>query len=170
MSTNDDDGIYRVETVPPPNGESDAYNAPTRVGQMAGAIVEELVAQAQREAEQTGEAAPSQVGKKETIDPAALLNVDSLTAQLDAAARAPSDAPAKKGDSTPPVISLGSVLPAAVVKAAPSDPPVVASGEPATAAGPSAAATATSSSRASTLMLLFLVLTLAGLGLYLLRR
>jgi hypothetical protein len=29
-----EDAIYRVDTVPPPAGESDAYNAPTRVGDM----------------------------------------------------------------------------------------------------------------------------------------
>ncbi len=28
----DEEGIYKVETVPPPQGEDDAYSAPTRVG------------------------------------------------------------------------------------------------------------------------------------------
>ena len=35
--------LYRVETVPPPAGESDAYNAPTRVGPMAAAVVAEMM-------------------------------------------------------------------------------------------------------------------------------
>lgn len=46
----DDDGIYKVDTVPPPQGEDDAYNAPTRVGVMASAIVGELLAQGERDA------------------------------------------------------------------------------------------------------------------------
>jgi hypothetical protein len=44
MSDDDkDEAIYRVETVPPPAGESDAYNAPTKVGPMAAAVVEEMM-------------------------------------------------------------------------------------------------------------------------------
>jgi hypothetical protein len=44
MSDDDkDEAIFKVETVPPPAGESDAYNAPTKVGPMAAAVVEEMM-------------------------------------------------------------------------------------------------------------------------------
>jgi hypothetical protein len=44
MSDDDkDEEIFKVETVPPPAGESDAYNAPTKVGPMAAAVVEEML-------------------------------------------------------------------------------------------------------------------------------
>lgn len=43
MSDDKDEEIYRVETVPPPAGENDAYNAPTKVGPMAAAVVEEMM-------------------------------------------------------------------------------------------------------------------------------
>jgi hypothetical protein len=46
----DDDKIHKVETIPPPAGESDAYNAPTKVGPMAAAIVEEMMHAAERKA------------------------------------------------------------------------------------------------------------------------
>src|SRR5687767_12438894 len=50
MSDDDDekDGIYRVQTVPPPDGSSDVYNAPTKVGPMATSVIQELIEQAQR--------------------------------------------------------------------------------------------------------------------------
>lgn len=38
----DDDSIHKVDTVPPPAGEEDAYSAPTRIGSMASAVVEEI--------------------------------------------------------------------------------------------------------------------------------
>jgi hypothetical protein len=37
-----EDEIYRVETVPPPPGEGDAYNAPTKVGQMPKEVLEAM--------------------------------------------------------------------------------------------------------------------------------
>jgi hypothetical protein len=46
----DEDGIYRLDTVPPPMGESDAYSAPTKVGPMAAAAVEELMKAAEQRA------------------------------------------------------------------------------------------------------------------------
>jgi hypothetical protein len=51
-------GIYRVDTVPPPAGESDAYSAPTRVGPMAASVVQEMLVAAERKAaELSGRAA-----------------------------------------------------------------------------------------------------------------
>lgn len=40
----DDEKIYKVDTVPPPAGEDDAYNAPTKVGQLEGHVLEALKA------------------------------------------------------------------------------------------------------------------------------
>jgi hypothetical protein len=42
-SDDDDDQIHRVDTVPPPEGERDAYSAATRVGPMAEAVVMEMM-------------------------------------------------------------------------------------------------------------------------------
>ena len=53
--THDDDeegAVYRVDTVPPPPGEDDAYSAPTRIGPMAEVAVQELMRQAEQSAVQ----------------------------------------------------------------------------------------------------------------------
>ncbi|MDB4942005.1 MAG: hypothetical protein JWP97_1539 [Labilithrix sp.] len=47
---NENHGIYRVDTIPPPDGEDDAYSAPTKVGPMADAAVRELMHAAERRA------------------------------------------------------------------------------------------------------------------------
>jgi hypothetical protein len=52
-----DEGIYKVDTVPPPAGEGDAYNAPTRVGPMGAAVVEEMMHAAERKATELIQAA-----------------------------------------------------------------------------------------------------------------
>lgn len=44
----DDGKIHKVDTVPPPAGESDAYNAPTRVGAISSDAWAELIEAAQR--------------------------------------------------------------------------------------------------------------------------
>lgn len=47
---NDDDSdgaIHKMDTLPPPEGEDDAYNAATKVGPMARAAVEAMMAKAQ---------------------------------------------------------------------------------------------------------------------------
>jgi hypothetical protein len=49
-SKDDDHGIFRVDTIPPPDGEDDAYSAPTKVGPMADAAVKELMHAAERRA------------------------------------------------------------------------------------------------------------------------
>jgi hypothetical protein len=43
MSDPEEDKLYSVETVPPPAGENDAYNAPTRVGQMVTNTIAEML-------------------------------------------------------------------------------------------------------------------------------
>lgn len=40
-------GVYRVETVPPPAGEDDAYSAPTKVGPVGDAFVQSLMKDAE---------------------------------------------------------------------------------------------------------------------------
>lgn len=39
----EDDSIHRVDTIPPPDGEGDAYNAPTKVGPMADSVMKEML-------------------------------------------------------------------------------------------------------------------------------
>ena len=166
MSTNDDDGIYRVDTVPPPPGEGDAYNAPTRIGPMAGAIVEELLAQSKRDEEQQAAKARSEHSTapppkldEEPVDPAKLLNVESLTAQLHAAEKA-------RAESAPPepVAAANATAPKNVE--AEESAPVAAVGSPVTARGSSAADVPRST---NTLLLVALLVVLAGVGIYLLR-
>src|SRR5687767_11928990 len=41
------DQVYKVETVPPPPGEDDAYSAPTRIGPMAEAAAQEMMRHAE---------------------------------------------------------------------------------------------------------------------------
>lgn len=47
----DDNKIHKVDTVPPPAGESDAYNAPTRVGALDADTWAELMDAVQRREE-----------------------------------------------------------------------------------------------------------------------
>jgi hypothetical protein len=47
-NTDSTDHIHRCETVPPPGGEDDPYNAATKVGPMARAAIEQLMAQAEQ--------------------------------------------------------------------------------------------------------------------------
>lgn len=61
MPDNDDrndDAVYKVDTVPPPDGDDDAYSAPTRIGPMAPAVVNELIMAKSRES--AAQAAASQ--------------------------------------------------------------------------------------------------------------
>lgn len=36
------DALYRVDTVPPPAGEDDAYSAPTRIGELPDSVLEQM--------------------------------------------------------------------------------------------------------------------------------
>lgn len=38
-----EDAIHRIDTVPPPDGEDDAYSAETKVGPLSRAMVQELM-------------------------------------------------------------------------------------------------------------------------------
>ena len=95
MASDDEDGIFKVETVPPPEGESDVYNAPTKVGMLAGSLVEEIVQQARRQAElsaqgratPSGSPAPAESEEPAVVDPMTLLAVEQLAAREEAALR-----------------------------------------------------------------------------------
>ena len=45
-----DDEIFKVDTVPPPAGEDDPYNSPTRVGPMESSVVDEMIHASERKA------------------------------------------------------------------------------------------------------------------------
>lgn len=71
MAQNDDsneDAVYKVDTVPPPDGDDDAYSAPTKVGALASAVVNELiVAKSRAERESAEVAAASQVKPRRIV-------------------------------------------------------------------------------------------------------
>lgn len=54
-SATPDEGIHRCDTVPPPDGESDPYSAPTKVGPMARALVDKLMADSEVKPPKSGE-------------------------------------------------------------------------------------------------------------------
>jgi len=58
------DGIHKCDTVPPPEGEADAYNAPTRIGPMAHGLIEQLMAQAEAMTGTGRETAPPKSGER----------------------------------------------------------------------------------------------------------
>lgn len=96
MPSDDEDGIFKVETVPPPEGESDVYNAPTRVGALAGSIVEEIVQQARRQAEQSAQSRMASSGSASgaedepaVLDPMKLRALEELAARPEIALRPP---------------------------------------------------------------------------------
>ena len=61
MSDDEEPKLYRVDTVPPPAGESDAYNAPTKVGPMAASVVAEMMKAAEKAAANVNAAAAAKV-------------------------------------------------------------------------------------------------------------
>ena len=74
----DDDGaIFKVDTVPPPAGDGDAYNAPTKVGPVSAEAWVELIKQADAEGKKSveadkllGDASPNSQRPKTTSTPA----------------------------------------------------------------------------------------------------
>jgi hypothetical protein len=178
MSSNDDDGIYRVDTIPPPAGEDDAYSAPTRVGPMASAIVEEIIAQAKREAEEAAASSrppgtPTPVEDEAVvIDPAQLVTLEALTAQMNAGLRTP-DVPRQRPPSEETETETETAAPAddsgPSALGVTSDPPASHAAEPARKLLPELAPAPRRGS-AGTLVLLALVIAFAAFGVWLLRR
>jgi hypothetical protein len=103
MPDDDDDkkdGIYKVDTVPPPPGEGDAYSAPTKVGPMAAAVVEEMMHAAERKAAallQRAEEQKASVRERTSTQPAPPLG----PASRPAGARAQPGLPGRKPDPAP---------------------------------------------------------------------
>ena len=100
--SDDDDGIFRVQTVPPPPGETDAYNAPTKVGSMAASIVEEMIQQRLNGERPDVSSAPTMKVKVAVIPPAALLGRGEIPTQdgaeeAKAASTTPTTRPAHGG-------------------------------------------------------------------------
>ena len=58
----EDDEIFRVDTIPPPDGDEDAYGAATKVGPLAKAKIDEMLKAA--EANETMSPPPSAVRRK----------------------------------------------------------------------------------------------------------
>ncbi len=98
----DDGEIARLDTVPPPDG-GDAYNAPTKVGPMAHAMIEKMLANADRKADEEEARARAEVEEEEDhsgiLDPASLGPITpaptgpTSAAPSGAAASNPPDAP-----------------------------------------------------------------------------
>lgn len=148
MSDNDDrneDGIYRADTVPPPDGGDDAYNAPTRVGLMAATVVNEMLVAAQ--AAQSAERVPATKVKArngEGVDGGELDDRD-IEAELDPTAfppppRLPTAEPMREGKaqaaSDPPSLRTP---PAPVFSSPPSNAPPLDSSAPVAPPPPAAA-------------------------------
>lgn len=141
---NDDDGIHRMDTVPPPDGEGDAYNAATRVGPMADAVVKEMMHAAGLKAAEMSERAAGKAkaaGKASTSTPpvaAAAPAVEERASSTGPVARTPIASAAS-------AVSAGSAASAAVPApagvAAPAAAPAAAAAV-AKPARPPAAATA----------------------------
>lgn len=131
MSKEDEkDELYRVDTVPPPAGENDAYNAPTKVGPMPLSVLD-----AMKKATMTGT----------PLKPVALPNQSSKSASEKPAEEAKADAGGEKKAADPapapsPVAQAPneSAPPAAVAAPVTAPPPALAAA-PAPAAFPSSA-------------------------------
>lgn len=150
MPRDDDQSkVPQIGTVPPPPGESDAYNAPTRVGPMAAQIAE-LINAATEEAErklaaqprpETPTAAPPG-GYGDAVDFEDATRVGDGTLALSEAVEAsfpppplptpppptlsapPSAPPERIASSLPPAPVASSLPPAPVVDAAPPSEPL----------------------------------------------
>ena len=121
------EAIFRVDTVPPPAGEDDAYNAPTRVGPMAAAVVEEMMVESVRKATELNEKA---VSEKAAAEAAAKKDTPAApAASTPAAAKAPlasvKPADALSGSDVVPDAEPSGRAQAAALGAAGSKPPPV---------------------------------------------
>jgi hypothetical protein len=133
----EEDGIYRLDTVPPPMGESDAYSAPTKVGPMAAAAVEELMKAAEQRASDLS--ARSAERRKLSAATAATGKAPSASPPSSARAGRPSGEPAltsetneARANALPSERSGSSGRPAPAIGGAPASVPA----KPASAAKP----------------------------------
>lgn len=111
----DDEGaLYKVDTVPPPDGESDAYNAPTRIGPLAASVVAEMMSGAERAAFESNQAvakAPKPKGEPEPASARAAASAEPLALETKGPTGGPMPSfvdddddrePSKPGRPTPP--------------------------------------------------------------------
>lgn len=113
MPENDDhsdDAVYKVDTVPPPDGDDDAYSAPTRVGPMAATVVNELIVAANRR-ESAEVAAASQVKPKRSVRDEhgnEVLDEDDIEAELafPPPPKVPTNRPPAVKTTTQPVVPV----------------------------------------------------------------
>jgi hypothetical protein len=109
--SDDEASIFKVDTVPPPDGDGDAYNAPTKVGPVSSEAWVELIRKADAEGERNAEA-------------------DRQLAESGPSSKPPiSKSQAKATDAAPPASKPeATVKSAAPPAAAPPPPPAAAAG------------------------------------------
>lgn len=90
----DENDVYRVETVPPPPGEADAYSAPTKIGAMPAAVLDDMKKAALSGAPLKPTALPNQGPK-----PAAL-EISESSGVITRIRHEEDDEPASAGDAT----------------------------------------------------------------------
>lgn len=118
-----EDEVYRVDTVPPPEGEDDAYNAPTKVG-----VIEAPVLESMKQASLTGNPLKPPTlpkiggGDEPPIERTEVLGDEAIVSSVPRAAAAPAQAPAAPPHVAPPPVA---------VSAAPTAQPGVAPAKPA---------------------------------------
>lgn len=112
-----DEAIHKMETIPPPEGEDDAYSAATKIGPMARGLVEALMAKAQ--AEENGSLAPPVSATRSMVipKPAQVPALQRVYDELDdgdafdpTALFGPASGEALPGGSFPPPQSARSVI------------------------------------------------------------
>lgn len=59
MARDDEDAVHKVDTVPPPDGDSDAYSAETKVGPVTQDAWAELIRKAAEEGERNAKSGPA---------------------------------------------------------------------------------------------------------------
>ena len=113
-----EDGIFRLDTVPPPAGAGDAYSAPTRVGEMPASVLDMM----KKAAIEGTQLKPLTLPKKSSNPPADVevelgqADIMPVSQKQPAAAdeSAPASAPASAPSATPaPAAARKSTPPAA---------------------------------------------------------
>ncbi len=150
----------KLDTVPPPPGEDDAYNAPTRVGPLDPAVLEAMMASLRKPEEAPAATeAPAEEMLSESdlvVDPAPSSRGPS--SPLQPRLSKPPPVPHRMLPASPPPTLR---LPVEVVTAKPVDAPIE---ETAPAAGLPAEAPASASSQAPVFLLLAVGVTIFAVG------
>lgn len=113
-----EDEVYRVDTVPPPEGEDDAYNAPTKVG-----VIEAPVLESMKQASLTGNPLKPPTlpkiggGDEPPIERTEILGDDAIVSSVPRPA-APAPSASAQAVVAPPQTAPSAVAPAAAAPAA----------------------------------------------------